>query len=108
MHLRHHVLAIHQDARPFRRPQGDVQHGTLLAFCDVDLLAAEHRIAALGLPALLRQFQQQPDRLVGHAVLGIVQIKAGAFHHHVLATLRIIGEEFPQMRALDGFVVGLQ
>ena len=41
--LGHHVHAVDLDHRVARRPQRDVQHGAILG--DVDLLAAEHRVA---------------------------------------------------------------
>ena len=58
-----------------RRAQRDVQHGAVLG--DVDLLAAEHRVDALAQPRLLRQRQQQAQRLVGDAVLRVVEVDAG-------------------------------
>ncbi len=46
MHVRHDVLAVDDDRRPFRRPQRDVQRCAVLGA--VDLLAAEHRADARG------------------------------------------------------------
>ena len=51
--------------RVARRPQRDVQHRALLG--DVDLVAAEHRLARSATPACLGQREQQPQRLVGDA-----------------------------------------
>src|SRR4029453_5695927 len=49
-----------------RRAQRDVEHRALLG--DVDLLAAEHRVAPLGYPGVVGQGDEQTERLVGHAV----------------------------------------
>ena len=48
VHLRHDVLAVDDDRASARHAQRDVQHGAVLG--DVDLLAAEHRVDALGEP----------------------------------------------------------
>ena len=45
VHLRHHVLAIHDDRLPLRGAQRHVQHGTILR--DVDPVAAEHGVDAV-------------------------------------------------------------
>ena len=60
---------------PSRRAQRHVQHGALLG--DVDLLAAEHRVDALAQPDSSASSQQQLQRLVGDAVLRVVEIDAG-------------------------------
>jgi len=54
------------------RAQRDMQYGTILS--DIDLLAAEHRIDALAQAALFGQPQQQFERLVGNAVLRVVEV----------------------------------
>ena len=62
--------------RVARRAQRDVQHGAVLG--DVDLLAAEHRVDALAQARLARPAAtQQPQRLVGDAVLRVVEVEAG-------------------------------
>ena len=45
------VVAVDDQRALARHPQRDVQHGAVLG--DVDVLAAEHRVAALGEPRLL-------------------------------------------------------
>ena len=59
-------------------------------------------------PDSLGELQQQPQRLVGDAVLGIVEIEAGGFDRQPLAALAILGKELPQMHALDLLIVLLQ
>ena len=103
VHVRHDVMAIDQDARIARRAQRHVQHRALLG--DVDLVAAEHRIATLRHAALLRELQQQPHGLVGDAVLRIVEVQSGALCRQAFATARIIGEELPQVHVLDLLVM---
>ena len=72
--LGHDVLAVDQDRLAFRGAQGDVQHGAILG--DVDLLAAEHRVDPVAQARLLGQLQQEVERLVGDAVLGVVEEEA--------------------------------
>ena len=59
---------------PSRRAQRNVQHRAVLG--DVDVLAAEHGRPQLGQVRLLRQRDQQVDRLGGDPVLGVVEIDA--------------------------------
>ena len=51
MHVGHDVAAVDLDHRVARRAQRRVQHGAVLG--DVDLVAAEHRVALGAKPALL-------------------------------------------------------
>ena len=50
MHLRHDVLAVHDDRCASRRAQGDVQDGAVLG--DVDLVTAEHGVDPRAQPAI--------------------------------------------------------
>ena len=52
-----HVGAVDDQRALARHPQRDVQHRAVLG--DVDVLAAEHRLAALGQPALLGERGEQ-------------------------------------------------
>ena len=70
-------LTIDEDALVPRRAQRHVQHGAVLG--DVDLIAAEHGVDALAQAALRGEVQQQTQRLVGDAVLGVVQVQASRF-----------------------------
>ena len=82
-----------------RRAQRHVQHGA--AFRGVDLLAGEHRIAPFRHAALLRQPQQQPQRLIGDAVLRVVEEQARALGREALRPAGIVGEQRAQMHVLD-------
>ncbi len=104
MHFRHDVLAIDDDRRSLRRAERDMQHGAV--FGDVDLVAAEHRVDARAQPGFVGEFEQQLERLVGDAVLRVVEKEARGFGGEPRAALRIIGEELAQMRAADLLAVG--
>ena len=86
--------------------QSHVQHRALLR--DVDLLAAEHGVDALPQAGLLRQLQQQFQRLVGDAVLGIIEKKADSLGGKTLASLRVVGEQLAEMDFTDLLVVSSQ
>ena len=57
VHVRHDVLAVHDDRGVPRRAERDVEDGPVLG--DVDLLAAEHGVDPLRAARLLRQLDQQ-------------------------------------------------
>ena len=59
----------------------------------VDLLAAEHRVDPLRQAGSLGQLQQEAQRFVGDAVLGVVEVEADGFGGQALAPLGIVGEE---------------
>ena len=59
-----------------RHAQRDVQHRAVLG--DVDVLAGEHRVAPRGDARLVRELEEQAQRLVGDAVLRVVEQEAGA------------------------------
>ena len=88
---RHDVLAVDHDRGPFRGAQGHVQHGAVLG--DVDLLAAEHGVDPRAQTALVGQLQQQLERLVGDAVLRVIEIDARGLGGHAFAALGIVGEQ---------------
>ncbi len=79
-----------------RRAQRDVQHRAVLG--DVDLLAAEHRVDPRAQPAFLGELDQQRERLVGDAVLRVVEVEARRLGRQALAALRVVGEELAQMQ----------
>ena len=80
-----------------------MQNGTVLA--DVDVLAGEHRVAApLDVP-LLRQLDEQLQRLVGDAVLGVVEEEPGALGDQALAAVGVLGEDLAQVALADLGVV---
>ena len=73
VHLRHHVDPVDHQAGVPRQPERGVQHGPVLG--DVDVLAGEHRVAALGQPDLLAEIDQRGQDLRGDQVLGQVDVQ---------------------------------
>ena len=106
MDLGHHVVAIDADRSAARRPQRDVQDGAL--FGQVNFVAAEHRVDAPAQPRLFGQREQQADCLVGHAMLGIVEVQAGGLDDEPFTALGIFGEQSLQVAAVDLVVMRLQ
>ena len=97
MDLGHDILAVDDDRRASRRAQRHVQHGAVLG--EVDLVAAEHGVDALRAgPHSSAELEQQPQRLVGDAVLRVVEIDAGGLGREPFAALGVVGEELPQMQ----------
>ena len=84
MHLRDDVDAVHDERALARHPQRDVEDGTVLG--RVDPVAAEHRVRALGEARLVGELHEQPQRLVGDAVLRVVEVEAGALGSEPLAS----------------------
>ena len=82
MDLGHYVFAVHDDGGALRGAQGHVQYGAV--FRDVDFFAAEHgvRLRSTRIPG---QLHEQLERLVGDAVLGVIQVKTGTFCSKTLA-----------------------
>ena len=68
----HDVLAVDDERALPRHPQGDVEDGAVLG--DVDVLAAEHRVAPLLDPTLARERGEQPKRLRRHPVLREIRV----------------------------------
>ena len=96
VHLGHDVLAVDDDRRAPRRAQRHVQHGAVLG--DVDLLAAEHGVDPRAQARLLGQLRRSSrERLVGDAVLRVVEVEAGRLGGQALAALGIVGEELAQV-----------
>ncbi len=95
VHGRHDVLAVDLDHRVTRRPQRGVQHRTVLG--DVDPLAAEHGVPQ---PEHVRrggQLAQQPQRLVGDEVLGVVDVQITDLERVPGAAPGVGREQVPQM-----------
>src|ERR1700730_10833619 len=97
------IMVVDPHDRSLRRPQRHMKGGT--PFRNIDLFPAKHRVAPRRDAALFRKPQQQPQRLVGYAVLRVVEIKSRSFRHKPFATARILGEHLPQMQSLDLIVV---
>ena len=106
MHLRHHVLAVHNNGLPFGGAQGHVQNGPLLG--NIDLLPPEHGIDAGTQTGFLRQLQEELNRLVGDAVLGVIEVDADGLGGQALPALGIFGEELPKMQLPDFQVMGFE
>ena len=68
------VAAVDDERRPSRHPEGDVEHRAVLG--RVDPVAAEHRLRALCQARLAGELEQEPQRLVGDPVLGVVEVDA--------------------------------
>ncbi len=97
----HDVLAVDDDRRVTRRAQRDVQHRAVLG--DVDPVAAEHRVDARRAARTPRRAAtQQPHRLVGDAVLRVVEVDADCVQRQPLPSRRIRGEELPQVKPTAG------
>ena len=100
------VLAVDDQRAVLRHPQRDVEHGAVLG--DVDVLAAEHRVPALGDAALVGELREQLQRLVGDPVLRVVEEEAGALGDQPLAAVGILGEQVAQVPLADLAVVLLE
>ena len=96
VHLLDDVDAVDDERAVARHPQRHVEDGAVLG--DVDVLAGEHRFAALLDAALAGQLAEQHQRLVGDPVLREVEVEAGAVGDQALAALRVGGEEVAQVR----------
>ena len=102
MDLGNDVLAVDHDRLAFGSAQGHVQDGAV--FGDVDLLAAEHGVDACFQARFLGQLQQQPQRLVGDAVLGVIEEEPRGLGREPLAAARVVGEQLAEVhvRASSG------
>jgi hypothetical protein len=101
-----HIGAVNDQVFAGRHAQRHVQHGAVLG--DVDVLAAEHGVAALGHAGLLGQRDEQPHRLVGDPVLGVVEVEPGRLRGQPLAAARVPGEQLAQVLPGDLLVVPLE
>jgi hypothetical protein len=99
MDLRQNVLAINHDRLPLRRAKRDMQDGPL--FGNVDLLACEHRINPRAKPGLVGQLQQQAQRFIGYAVLGVVEVESRRLGRQTLTPLVVLSKKLAQMQAAD-------
>ena len=72
-----------------------MQDGAVLG--DVDLLAAEHRVDPPAQAGLLGELDEQPQRLVGDAVLRVVEVEPDRLDGHALAASGVVGEQLAQM-----------
>jgi hypothetical protein len=75
---------------------------------DVDVLAPEHRVPALGDAALVGELAEQLQRLVGDPVLRVVEEESSALGGQALAAAGVLGEDLSQVAAADLGVVALE
>src|SRR5262249_32460797 len=97
---------VDEDVFAFRRSQRDVQHSPVLR--DVDLLAREHGVDARPESRPFRQGDEEPERLVGDAVLGVVEVQSVDLDGHHLAPFGVLGAELGGVGVLDLVVVLLE
>src|SRR5262249_39425361 len=76
MDFRHDILPIDDDRGPGWSAQRSVKHGPI--FRNVDLAAGKHGINPFPQSSILGKPEQQLERLVGDAILRIVQFDADA------------------------------
>ena len=102
--LGHHVLAVDDDRRALRRAQRHVQHRAVLG--DVDPLAAEHGVdARRAARTRSASCTSSAQRLVGDAVLRVVEVDAGRLEREPLAARGIVGEQLAQVASRERGVV---
>ena len=106
VHPRHYVGTVNNDPLTHRRPQCDVKDRPLLGH--IDLTAAEHGTDVLGQVAVVGQPEKEPERLVGDAMLGVVEVEAGGFARQALPPQGVVGKDLPEMHIADRTVVLLQ
>ena len=113
-HLVEHVMDVFDDVLPvddelrvLRGAEGGVEDGAVFRLVDVD--AVEHVFDGVLQAGLFGQLQEQGDRLVRDAVLGVVEIQIVLeFNDIALGALRILREEVFQLGVFDFVVMGLQ
>ena len=95
MHGGDDVLAVDLDDRALGCAQRDVQDGTVLG--DVDLVAAEHGVDAVAQTRPVRERDEQAERLVGDAVLRVVEVDTVDLDGELLTALGIVGEQVAEV-----------
>ena len=106
MDLRHDVLAVRHERGVSRRAQRHVQHRAL--FGDVDLVATEHGVDSRAQAGLVRKLNQEPQRLIGDAILGVVERQASGFRRQALTACGIVREERAEMHVPDRVIMALE
>ena len=106
VHLRDDVDAVDDERLPSWHAQRDVEDGAVLG--DVDAVAAEHRLGPLAQAGLLGELQEEAERLVGDAVLRVVEVQASPLRRQPLAARRVVGEQVAQVEVAYLRVVLLQ
>src|ERR1700758_4980262 len=67
----------------------------------VDLLTCEHRIDPRAQPGLFGQLQQQTQRLICYAVLGVVEVESRSLGRQTLTALGVLSKKLAQVHAAD-------
>src|SRR5438128_9586523 len=84
--------------------QGDVQDRSPLRH--VDPLSPEHGVDPRAQAGCLRQLEEEPQRLVGDAMLRVIEVDAHRLRRQALAAPGVVREEPAQMQVADLLVVG--
>jgi hypothetical protein len=77
-------------------------------FCDIDFLAAKHRVNPPSQTGLLGKLQQKLEGFVGYAVLRIIEIEPDSLNGEAFGALWVLCEEVAEMDSADLFGVGLE
>src|SRR5271157_3086750 len=83
-----------------------MQDGAVL--CDVDPFTPEHGVDPRSQAGFLCQLQEELESFVGDAILRVIEEDTRSLARHPLATLGIIGEQFPEMQFSDLLMVGFE
>src|SRR5690554_7930541 len=103
VHLGGDVLAVHHAGSSLGQPQGPMHRRPALG--GIHRLTAKQSVDPVGQVLLARQREQSVDRLLGQALLGVIEQQRAAISVQALEALRIIGEKLRQMGVLD--VIGM-
>src|SRR5690554_2503389 len=103
VHLGSDVLAAHHAGRSLGQPQGPMHRRPALG--GIHRVTAKQSVDPVGQVLLTRQREQSVERLLGQALLGVIEQQRPAISVQALEALRIIGEELRQMGVLD--VIGM-
>ncbi len=104
VHLGHHVLPVDDDGPVRAVAEGDVEDGAVLGA--VDLLAREHPVAPVEHARLPGQIEEELHRLLGDAVLRVVDEHVGHLEREALEALRVGGEEIAHVHRQHRVAVG--
>ena len=106
MHLRHDIDAVDDERSLARHPQRDVEDGPVLG--DVDPLPREHRVATFADLGVLGERDEQSNRLLGDAVLRVVEEEPRSLGREPVGPARVAVEEIAKVRSLQLLGVGLE
>ena len=75
---------------------------------EVDFFAAKHGVDARAQAGFFGELQKKRERLVGDAVLRVIEVEAAGFDCEERRTLGIAREKIPEMQAADLAVVAVE